>query len=422
MSTFLSSLLLLFVISPSVWSYEAPEDKEDVFARKACPAFLTFTNAAYLCGATVELPCLCKPQQVQSVVWFFRKHSGSPEETKGLTDHHGNQLLDSSQVPHHGDLRSRFSIRLFSLLIFRAGPDDAGLYICGSAHRDFFYGYDLDIQEVHVISFTSRRLSSPQPLFQTFTRFRSWSECDRCGLLGEQVRAGLCYVHSQYLHVRYRRTNQTVVSCGSGAVPRAFGPLKKKGGAKLEVRGCEVTCPAQAPKGNCIQKSVCVIVSASSPLEVPVLYLNHPADQILTLGCPGARSNMVVAWDRGSEPLYRSEHKTGSRIWIDTGHHLVFKPARTQDSGNLQRSKVIGQRLSVAGEVYFYLPVSASCLFHPYNTIWLHCRCHCQAAARTSLSHNARHDKIPKMPKLPPGSVCKHMVRLWWMALRNCSP
>lgn len=58
-------LLLLFLhLPPRARSYEASEDKEDVFAQTACPAFLTFINAAYVSGATVELPCLCKPQEV----------------------------------------------------------------------------------------------------------------------------------------------------------------------------------------------------------------------------------------------------------------------------------------------------------------------------------------------------------------------
>lgn len=80
--------------------------------------------------------------------------------------------------------------------------------------------------------------------------------------------------------------------------------------------------------------------SASLPVGVPVFYLNHPADRVLTLGCPGARPNMAVAWDRGSEPIYRYECSAGSnigatprRLLIDTGHHLVFKPAKSQDSG-----------------------------------------------------------------------------------------
>lgn len=70
-STFFSPLIFL-LLCPEVWSYEAPEDKQDVFATRACPAFLTFTNAAYLTGATVELPCHCKPQQVpnkQELQW-----------------------------------------------------------------------------------------------------------------------------------------------------------------------------------------------------------------------------------------------------------------------------------------------------------------------------------------------------------------
>ncbi|XP_034393983.1 Ig-like V-type domain-containing protein FAM187A isoform X2 [Cyclopterus lumpus] len=353
-------LPLLLLLSPEVWSYEAPEDKQDVFARKACPAFLTFTNAAYLAGVTVEIPCHCKPQQIQSVVWFFRKHLDGSKETRALTDHHGNRLLDPNIVPHSGELRSRFSIRLFSLLIFRAGPDDSGIYICGSVHKDFFYGYDLDIQEARTLSFISRRmgvrqrlpsestskkrevrkgLGSTKSLYQVFTSFRPWSVCDRCGVPGEQVRVGLCHVHSHYLHVRYRRANQTVTSCGSGAVPKAFGQLKQSSvGARLQVKSCQVTCQTQAPPSSKILALMTFLGYNSASL--PVFYLNHPAHRILTLGCPGARPNMAVAWDRGFEPIYRSEHLAGRdlnapppRLLIDTGHHLLFQPAKTQDSG-----------------------------------------------------------------------------------------
>lgn len=47
---------------------------------------------------------------------------------------------------------------------------------------------------------------------------------------------------------------------------------------------------------------------------------------------------MAVAWDRGSEPIYRSEHLLGGdagshRLYLDVGHHLVFNPATVQDSG-----------------------------------------------------------------------------------------
>ncbi|XP_029282039.1 Ig-like V-type domain-containing protein FAM187A [Cottoperca gobio] len=341
-------LLLFLTLCPELRSYEAPEDKQDVFARRACPAFLTFTNAAYLAGVTVELPCHCKPQQIKSVVWFFRKHLGGSKETRVLTDHHGNRLLDPSSVPHSGDLRSRFSIRLFSLLIFRAGPDDSGIYICGSVHKDFFYGYDLDIQEARTLSFTPRLILETMSktgkegkglLYRVFTSFRQWTVCDRCGRPGEQVRVGLCYIHSHYLHIRYRRVNQTVTSCGSGAVPTVFGQLKQRGvGAKLEVKSCQVTCQTQSPTSTTIHALMAFLGYNSASL--PVFYLNHPADRVLTLGCPAARPNMAVAWDQGSEPIYRSEHSAGRnlsttrpRLLIDTGHHLVFKPAKTQDSG-----------------------------------------------------------------------------------------
>lgn len=93
----------------------------------------------------------------------------------------------------------------------------------------------------------TKRLGSAQPLYRIFTTFRPWSVCDRCGVPGEQVRVGLCYVHSHFLHIRYRRVNQTVASCGSGGVP--FGQLMRVG-AKLEVKSCEVTCPTQAPPSS----------------------------------------------------------------------------------------------------------------------------------------------------------------------------
>ncbi|XP_019722743.1 Ig-like V-type domain-containing protein FAM187A [Hippocampus comes] len=349
--------ILLLLLFAEAWSYEAPKDKQDVFAKKACPAFLIFFNTAYQAGATVELPCHCKPEVVQSVVWFFRKHQSDSEETRALSDYNGNKLLESNQITHSGDLRSRFTIRLFSLLIFRTAVDDSGIYICGSAKGDYFYAYDLDIQEVQELSFTSRLTSesmsnpikdirgprSGQPLYQVFTAFRPWSRCDRCGMQGEQVRVGLCYVRSRFLHVRYTRLNRTVVSCGSGAVPQAFSHLKgNRAGARLEVRGCNVTCPTEAPPTSKSDKMTVTGNSSDSMTKqvMQVSYLNHPADHILTLGCPEARPYMAVAWDRGSKPIYRSQSLVDGnagvmsrRIHIDAGHHLVFTPAQREDSG-----------------------------------------------------------------------------------------
>ncbi|KAM4611033.1 Ig-like V-type domain-containing protein FAM187A [Polymixia lowei] len=349
----LPHLLLLLLRCCEVWGYEAPEDEEDVFATRACPAFLSFINAAYQTGVTVELPCYCKPKQVHSVVWFYKKHLDGSEETRVLSDLRGNKLLDASEIPHSGDLRTRFSIRLFSLLIFRAGPDDSGLYLCGSANKDFFYAYDLDIQEARALSFTtSERQRNTQekvsrdatrPLYRVFTSYQRWSVCDRCGIPGEQVRVGLCYVHSHFLHVRYRRANQTTASCGSGAVPRAFDlSRQRRGGAKMQVRRCQKTCPPQAPPSSKLLSLMAFLgySSPSQPVGVPIFYLSRPAGRVLTLGCPGSRPHLAVAWDRGFEPIYRSDHLTGHdlsssspRLFIDTGHHLVFTPAQTEDSG-----------------------------------------------------------------------------------------
>lgn len=81
--------------------------------------------------------------------------------------------------------------------------------------------------------------------------------------------------------------------------------------------------------------------SDTSAAKVQVFHLNHPAELVLTLGCPGARPNMAVAWDQGSKSIYRFEHSAGGnssmtppRLQIDSGHHLVFQPAKVQDSGS----------------------------------------------------------------------------------------
>ena len=72
-----------------------------------------------------------------------------------------------------------------------------------------------------------------------------------------------------------------------------------------------------------------------------MFYLNRPANQVVTLGCPGSRPQHAVAWDRGSEPIYRSKHlkasnltSTSPRMHLDVAGHLVFRPAHLEDSGN----------------------------------------------------------------------------------------
>lgn len=89
-------------------------------------------------------------------MWFYREHRAGPEATRILTDLHGNHLLDPDEIPDSADLGSRFSIRLFGLLLYRAEPGDSGLYLCGSTKQDFFYGYDLDIQEAGMLTLSPR--------------------------------------------------------------------------------------------------------------------------------------------------------------------------------------------------------------------------------------------------------------------------
>ncbi len=140
--------------------------RKDIFASRACPAFLVFDSAAFLADMTIDLPCHCKPEETHSVVWYYQKQVGSMN-TKVLTDFEGTTVVESSKVGRGSDLRSRFSIRLFSLLIFRVQKADSGHYICGTASGEFFYGYDVDIQEVHKVLFpwnVKQRTQEAEPI------------------------------------------------------------------------------------------------------------------------------------------------------------------------------------------------------------------------------------------------------------------
>ncbi|XP_043091868.1 Ig-like V-type domain-containing protein FAM187A [Puntigrus tetrazona] len=328
-------------------AYEAPEDKEDIFARRACPAFLVFDSAAFQADMTIELPCHCKPEETHSVVWYYQKQIGSMN-TKVLTDFEGTTVVESSKAGT--DLRSRFSIRLFSLLIFRVRKADSGHYICGTASGEFFYGYDVDVQEVRQVLFPysikqSTEVQEAEPIimktekFQVFTRYGLWSKCDRCDVWGEQMRVGLCYIKSIYLHVRYQRESVTEAPCGSSAVPRQFGLSGSSYGAKLEVRNCHSPCPPK-PTTSSERQALMKFLEFDdrSSSGVTIHFHNHPTDSDLVLTCPGAKAQYAVAWDKASAPLYRSQYIEGlnktSRVFIDTGHHLHFRPLRLEDKGS----------------------------------------------------------------------------------------
>ncbi|KAM9457332.1 Ig-like V-type domain-containing protein FAM187A [Clarias gariepinus] len=365
----MSPALLFLSLCPLLLSaYQAPEDKEDIFTTRSCPAFLVFDNAAFMADMTVELPCHCKPADVLSVVWYYQKHL-SPNSARVLTDFSGTAITDSSKVGSEVNLRERFSIRLFSLLIFRAQHSDSGHYVCGTASGQFFYGYDVDIQVSINILFpeTLDKPAAPQELksnpnqqFQVFTSYWPWSVCDRCDVRGEQVRVGLCYVKSDYLQVRYIHQVKNVISCGSSAVPLHFGLSGTGYGAELNVRACESFCPPKPPV-NPQRQALLEFLGYSNPASpgVPVYYHNQPSNTDLILSCPKARPEHAVAWDKGSTPLYLSQYMygvdTNQRVFIDLGHHLHFRPVRTEDKGTyhcwIQGRKAAEIRLGVFKEL-----------------------------------------------------------------------
>ncbi|XP_056608591.1 Ig-like V-type domain-containing protein FAM187A [Triplophysa dalaica] len=329
-------------------AYEAPEDKEDIFASKACPAFLIFESSAFLADTTIELPCHCKPEEVLSVVWYYQKQIGSVN-TKVLTDFEGTTVVESSKVGRGSDLRSRFTIRLFSLLIFRVQKDDSGHYICGTSSGEFFYGYSVDVQEVHRVLFpwnlqqtTPAQISEPSAMrnkpFHVFTSYRPWSKCDRCDIQGEQVRVGLCYVKTNYLHVRYHSESDPVAPCGSRAIPQQFGLSGSAYGAEVHVRSCHAPCPPKPKTSQERQALLKFLDYGDQASGVPIHFHNHPVDLNLILTCPGAKPQYAVAWDKGSTPLYRSQYIQGlnktTRVFIDPGHHLHIRPVRLEDKGS----------------------------------------------------------------------------------------
>ncbi|NXL86917.1 F187A protein, partial [Alectura lathami] len=309
----LRAALLLLCMVDVLHSY-AIQEREDTFKHAVCPAFLLFENAAYLADMTFELPCKCKPEEVSSVVWYFQKNMGG-RETTVLTDFAGTLVIDSGHIHVGSDLLKRFSIRMFSLIVFRAQVTDSGHYLCGTKAGDYFYGYDVDVQPTQHIAVAF--LDRGQPVqddytgkaFSLFTAFWDWTKCDRCGVRGEQRRIGLCYMRSARLHPRYHTALPNVTSCGSRAVPARLQRVH-----------------------------------------------THLLGRDLTIACPGARPEHAVAWDKGSVRLYRSRYLVGvnrsMRVFIDHGNHLRIRRVRLSDRGTYfcwrEGRLVAGLRLSVA--------------------------------------------------------------------------
>ncbi|NWS78613.1 F187A protein, partial [Crotophaga sulcirostris] len=324
----------------------AIEEKGDVYSRVACPAFLMFVNTAYLTGMTFELPCKCKPREVSSVIWYFQKNMES-RKTTVLTDFGGTVVVDSGHIRTGSDLLKRFSIRMFSLIVFQAQVADSGHYLCGTKEGDLFYGYDVDVQpSKHItVAFLDRdqhvQEDSTEKLFSLFTTFWDWTRCDRCGVRGEQRRIGLCYMRSAQLHPRYRTAVPNVTSCGSNAVPAHLqqrGHLRRP---EVAIRSCLAPCQEKEkpPKEGVQTISNVISKLGEKPWlsRVPTQFHRQPVGSGLVIACPGARPEHAVAWDKGSVRLYRSHYLIGvnktMRIFIDHGNHLHIQQIQANDEG-----------------------------------------------------------------------------------------
>ncbi|XP_004597432.2 Ig-like V-type domain-containing protein FAM187A [Ochotona princeps] len=358
-----ASLALLLWAWESLRAFELVE-KENIFQKTPCPAFLMFDNAAYLADMSFELPCHCKPEEVLAVVWYYQKHLGSGH-TRVLTDFDGRVLTEAAQVRAGSDMLVRFSIRMFSLLVFRAQPEDSGLYFCGTQRGDYFYAYDVDIQSSEGMVATFRD-KGEEPFedeyhgnLRIFTTFWEWTPCDRCGVHGEQWRIGLCYLQSPHLSPRYRKTMPDVVSCGSRALSRKLRDAARDHTPELLVQSCQEPCQ----KRKTDRKGVLAIYNYVSKLgsrpwvpQVPIQFHQQRLGHGLVISCPGARPEHAVAWDKDSRHLYRTEYLKGinrsMRVFIDHGNHLHIRFTQLSDRGIYycwrQGQLVAGFRLSVS--------------------------------------------------------------------------
>lgn len=337
-------------------------EKENIFQRTPCPAFLMFDNAAYLADMSFELPCHCKPEEVSAVVWYYQKDLGG-SHTKVLTDFDGRVLTEESQVRVGSDMLVRFSIRMFSLLVFRAQPEDSGLYFCGTRKGDYFYAYDVDVQssEGMVATFKDQ---GQEPFadehhgsLHIFTTFWEWTPCDRCGVRGEQWRIGLCYLRSPGLSPRYRKTVPDVVSCGSQAVPGKLRARAREHSPELLVQSCVVPCEQKAAREGFVAILSYVSKLGSPPWvpQVPIQFHWQRLGHGLIISCPGARPEHAVAWDKDHQYFYRTQYLEGvnrsMRVFIDHGNHLHIRFTQLSDRGIYycwrQGVRVAGLRLGV---------------------------------------------------------------------------
>ncbi|NXT30574.1 F187A protein, partial [Syrrhaptes paradoxus] len=194
--------------------------------------------------------------------------------------------------------------------------------------------------------------------FSLFTTFWDWTECDRCGVRGEQRRIGLCYVQSNWLNPRYRTTLPNVTSCGSRAVPARLQQVGHLRQPEVAIRSCLTPCPKQEVPEEGVQTISSVITKLGEKPwlpHVPTQFHRHPAGTDLVISCPGARPEHAVAWDKGSTRLYRTRYLVNvnktMRVFIDHGNHLHIRRVRLSDRGTYfcwrEGRRVAAFRLSV---------------------------------------------------------------------------
>ncbi|XP_060639291.2 Ig-like V-type domain-containing protein FAM187A [Anolis sagrei] len=357
--------VILFGTSGILHAFDIME-KEDVFKRTPCPAFLMFENAAYLAEMSIELPCNCKPEEVSSVVWYFQKNMGS-QQTKVLTDFDGTMVVDSTHIKVGTDMLRRFSIRMFSLIVFRVQVEDSGHYICGTKKGDYFYGYDVDVQASKRIrvAFTEKNQHPNKDKegkqYKIFTAFWDWTICNRCDVRGEQRRIGLCYIKSPYLVRRYRTATAEVASCGSGSIPKQFKRAIKNRKPEIVIRSCSEPCRVKIPASEgeeSLSDAISKLGETPWISKIPIQFHKQALGTDLIISCPGARPEHAVAWDKDSTRLYLDKFLTGvnksMRVFIDYGNHLHIRFAQLSDKGIYfcwrEGELVAGFRLSVMYE------------------------------------------------------------------------
>ncbi|XP_069488930.1 Ig-like V-type domain-containing protein FAM187A [Ambystoma mexicanum] len=323
-------------------------EKVDIFRQRPCPAFLMFENTAYLADMSFELPCSCKPEEVSTVVWYYQKRIGS-NETTVLTDYNGTTFVDAGNIRPGTNVLLRFSIRLFSLIVFKAQVGDTGHYICGNREGAYFYAYDIDVQSsrdalILFADYNQHPAKNQQDKhFTAFTTFWDWTICDRCGVRGEQRRIGLCYLKSSYLFTRYGMATENIASCGSGSVPNRFKRTMTARKTEILIRSCTMSCspkPKHLIKDFLVQKITSMVSKLGTNLtsfDVPIQFYVLQTGIGLIISCPGARPEHAVAWDKDNKRLYRVNYLVGMkrnmRVFIDHGNQLHIKSARAEDKG-----------------------------------------------------------------------------------------